>query len=206
MVKICGLTRPSEAAACAARGAWAVGVVFWPGSPRRVDPERAATILAGLPPATRRVGVFVDADPDDMAEVASRCGLTHLQVQEGTDPAAARGASGLPVIQAFRVDGPAALERAEASTADLVMLDAAGARPGGTGRTFDWRLLAARPLSRPFALAGGLTPENVAEAVERMRPAVVDVSTGVESAPGRKDPARVGRFVRAVRQGARRAA
>lgn len=206
LVKVCGLTRPDEAAACAALGAWAVGVVFAPESRRRVDAERAAAVLAALPPMMVRVGVFVDAAPADMAALAERCGLTHLQVHGG-DPAEARAASGLPVIEGISVAGPEAVRRARASAADLVMLDASvPGRHGGTGTAFDWGLLEAEPLGRPFALAGGLTPDNVAEAVSRARPHIVDVSSGVESAPGRKDPDLVRRFIQAVDVGARTAA
>ena len=199
---MCGLTRADEAAACAALGAWAIGVVFAPESRRRVDAERAAAVLRAVPRDTARVGVFVDAPPSEMAALARRCGLTHLQVH-GTTPAEAREACGLPVIEALAVDGPGALDRARASAADLVLLDASvPGRHGGTGRSFDWSLLEAEPLGRPFALAGGLSPENVAEAIARTRPDVVDVSSGVESGPGRKDPGLVLRFLRAVELGA----
>jgi phosphoribosylanthranilate isomerase len=206
-VKVCGLTVPEEAAACAALGVWAVGVVFAPESPRRVDVERGASVLAALPPPTARVGVFVDAEPRDAAEVAERCGLTHLQVHGRADPAALRAASGRPIIHGVTVDGEAAIRRARESTADLVLLDAAvPGRHGGTGVAFDWSLLEREPLGRPYALAGGLRPENVARAVERLRPDFLDVSSGVEWRPGRKDPARVREFLRAVRAGALAAA
>jgi phosphoribosylanthranilate isomerase len=155
-------------------------------------------VLAAVPAGVARVGVFVAAAPDEMAAVARRAGLTHLQVHDG-DPAAARRASGLPVIEGIRVADAAALARARASAADLVLLDAAvPGLQGGTGRSFDWALLEREPLGRPFVLAGGLRAETVGEAVARLRPAIVDVSSGVESSPGRKDPARVRAFVEAV--------
>lgn len=198
-VKVCGLTVPSEAAECARLGAWAIGVVFAAGSPRQVGVEQAGEVCAAVPDGVARVGVFVATAPAMIAETARRVGLTHVQVHGDVDPAAARDASGLPVIQGIRMDGPGGVARARASAADMVLLDAAVAgRDGGTGTTFDWGLLAAEPLGRPFALAGGLTPENVAEAVRRTGPAMVDVSSGVESAPGRKDAARVAAFVAAV--------
>lgn len=198
VVKICGLTVAAEALACAELGVWGIGVVFAAESPRRVDAARAAEVLAPLPGGVARVGVFVATPPQEMAAVARRAGLTHLQVHGG-DPAAARAASGLPVIEGVRVDGAAALERARASAADLVLLDAAvPGRHGGTGRAFDWSLLEERPLERPFVLAGGLRPGTVAGAVARLRPAMVDVSSGVEWAPGRKDPDLVRAFVAAV--------
>jgi phosphoribosylanthranilate isomerase len=198
-VKVCGLTVAAEAEACAALGVWGVGVVLAAGSPRRVDVATAAAVLAGVPSAVARVGVFVDATPAEMAAAARAIGLTHLQIHGATDPDAAREASGLPVIQGVRMDGPAALDRARGSTGDLVMLDAAvPGRNGGTGVAFDWSLLDGAALGRPFALAGGLRAENVADALLRMRPVLVDVSSGVERAPGRKDPERVRAFVSAV--------
>lgn len=207
LVKICGITTPEDAAACAALGVWGVGLVFADGSPRRVDVARAAAVTSVLPPSMSRVGVFVSPDPAEVAEVAAECGLTHVQVHGGGDWAALRAATGLPVIEAIAVDGPEALERADASAADLVLLDAAvPGLLGGTGRTFDWALLEARRPGRPFALAGGLTPENVAEAVERARPDLVDVSSGVEASPGRKDPRLLRAFLRGVALGAERAA
>ena len=199
MVKVCGLTVPSEAAACARLGVWGIGVVFAAGSPRQVGVGEAAAVCAAVPEGVARVGVFVATAPGVMAETARRAGLTHLQVHGDVDPAEARAASGLPVIQGIRMDGPGGVARARASVADLVLLDAAVAgRDGGTGTTFDWSLLDAEPLGRPFALAGGLTPGNVGAAVRRTGPALVDVSSGVESAPGRKDAALVEAFVAAV--------
>jgi phosphoribosylanthranilate isomerase len=119
------------------------------------------------------------------------------------DVAAIRAACARPVFQGFPVADAASLEAARRSAADLVLLDAAiRGRHGGTGTTFDWALIEGVDLGRPFALAGGLTPGNVTEAVRRARPAVVDVSSGVERAPGRKDPALVRAFIRAVRDGA----
>ena len=198
-MKICGLTDPSEAAACARMGAWAVGVVLSPGSPRTIDTATAAAVLRGVSASVARVGVFVAPTAAELAAAVAACSLTHLQLHGGADVVAAKRATGLPVIEGIRVDGPAALERARASVADLVLLDAAvPGRHGGTGRPFDWSLIEREPLGRPFALAGGLTPETVAEAVRRLRPVAVDVSSGVERAPGRKDAARVLRFIEAV--------
>lgn len=198
-VKICGLTVPDEAAACAALGIWGIGVVLAAGSPRRVDVAAAAAVVAAVPDGVARVGVFVDASPAAIADAARAIGLSHVQVHGEADPAAVREAAGLPVIQGFRVDGAAALDRARASAADLVMLDAAvTGRHGGTGTSFDWSLLDDGGLGRPFALAGGLRPDNVAEAVARTGAALVDVSSGVERSPGHKDLARVTEFVAAV--------
>jgi phosphoribosylanthranilate isomerase len=206
-VKVCGLTTPADAAAVAALGVWGVGVVFAAGSPRRVDAATAAAVLAAVPEGVARVGVFVGASADEMAATAAEAGLTHLQVHGDADPAAARRASGLPVIQGFAVDGLEAVGRARASAADIVLLDAAVAGlHGGTGATFDWSLLEGDALGRPYILAGGLRPSNVAAALGRLSPAIVDVSSGVEASPGRKDPDRVRAFVEAVAGAARAAA
>ncbi len=203
-VKVCGLTTPGDARAVAALGVWGIGVVFAAGSPRRVDAATAAAVLAEVPAGIARVGVFVGATADEMAATARTAGLTHLQVHGDADPDEARRASGLPVIQGIAVDGPEAVERARASAADLVLLDAAVAGlHGGTGTTFDWSLIEGDALGRPFALAGGLRPSNVADALRRLSPAIVDVSSGVESSPGRKDAERVRAFVDAVAGAAR---
>lgn len=206
-IKICGLTSPAQATACAELGVWAVGVVLVPGTPRAVDAERAREVLDPLPGSVARVGVVVDPDPATCGALVRAIGLTHLQVHGDVDPEAVRAAAGVPVIQAFGVDGVAALDAARDSAADLVLLDAkARGVHGGTGTRFAWDLVELRPLARPFVLAGGLRPENVADAVRIVGPTHVDVSSGVERSPGDKDLDRVASFVRAVHDGARRAA
>jgi phosphoribosylanthranilate isomerase len=198
-VKVCGLTTAEDAAACAVHGLWGIGVVFAAGSPREVDAATAAKVLAAVPEGVARVGVFVGEAPARMAALARQVGLTHLQGHGECDPDEVRAAAGLPVIQGIGVRDAASLERARASAADLVLLDAAVAGlHGGTGTTFDWSLVGAGALGRPFGLAGGRRPENVAAAPSLLRPALVDVSTGVERAPGRKDPELVRAFVAAV--------
>lgn len=203
-IKVCGLTTPEDAAACARTALWGIGVVFAENSSRRVDAATAAAVVAAVPASLARVGVFVGATAREMADMAARVGLTHIQVHGDTDAGEARDMSGLPVIQGIPVDGPAALDRARESAADLVLLDAAVAgMHGGTGTAFDWALLEGDALGRPFALAGGLRPDNVAGALGRLSPVLVDVSSGVESSPGRKDPARVAAFAEAVAAAAR---
>lgn len=201
LVKVCGLTDPAEAAACAELGAWAIGLVFAPESPRVVSVERALAVVQAVPDTVRRFGVFVRLDPVDAAEIAALCRLTHLQVHDpDTDFGLLRAATGCSVVQGVSIDGPAALDVARGSAADLVLLDASvPGRHGGTGQRFDWSLLEAAELGRPFMLAGGLDPGNVAEAVRRLRPPIVDVSSGVERAPGSKDPERVRAFIAATR-------
>jgi phosphoribosylanthranilate isomerase len=199
-VKVCGLTDPAQARACAEAGAWGIGVVL-ADSPRRVEARRAREVLEALPASIARVGVFVDPDPARAAAMVAALGLTHVQVHGHSDVEAIRRATGRPVIEGVRVHGEEAVAVARASRADLVLVDAAvpGAH-GGTGTTFDWDLLGpgGAALGRPFALAGGLTPDNVGEALRRLAPALVDVSSGVESAPGQKDIRRVREFLRAV--------
>jgi phosphoribosylanthranilate isomerase len=203
-IKICGLTDPAEAAACAALGVWAIGMVFAAESPRRVDSVQARRIVDALPGGVHRVGVFVNPDPDEAAGIVAEVGLTHVQLHgAGCDVAATRAATGLPVIRGVAIAGREDVDAARASDADLVLLDASVAgRHGGTGTQFDWALLGDGGLGRPYLLAGGLTPESVADAIARLDPMGVDVSSGVEAAPGRKDLTRVRAFVDAVRRAA----
>ena len=204
LVKVCGLTDPREALACAELGAWAIGMVFAPESTRCVTPAAARAVVDVLPAEVRKVGIFVDPLPDETAEIVEACGLTDVQVHgDEVDVAAIRAACARPVVQGFAISGATSLDAVRRSEADLVLLDASvPGRHGGTGRTFDWALLEAVELGRPFALAGGLTPANVTDAIRRVRPAVVDVSSGVERAPGRKDPELVRAFMRGVRAAA----
>lgn len=203
-MKICGLTLPEQAAACAALGAWAVGVVLAEESPRRLDVARAAAVLEAAGDSVARVGVFVGGSPGDIAAVAAACRMTHVQLHGDVDVRAVAEASGCEVIEAIPVAGPSSLERARRSAADLVLLDAAvPGRHGGTGRRVDWALLAEHPLGRPVVLAGGLTPENVGEAVATVRPYAVDVASGVESSPGVKDLDRVRLLIERARAAGR---
>ena len=199
-VKVCGLTDPAEAVACAKLGVWAIGMVFAPESARRITVEQARAICKALPLRIRRVGVFVNPDPAEVAQTVSGAGLTDVQLHgDQVNVEAVRIAARVRVFQGFPVGGPADIAAAKSSRADLVFLDAsARGRHGGTGQTFDWALLDETPLQRQFVLAGGLDPDNVAEGVRRARPWGVDVSSGVESSPGHKDLARVAAFIHAV--------
>ena len=201
-VKVCGVTRPEDAVRAWSAGAWAIGVVLSPGGPRSLGTPRASAVLAALPEGARRVGVFVAPSVDEVVSAVTALRLTHVQVHAATTPrevAALVSAAGVPVIEAVGVAGEASLARAEASPAAYVLLDAAGpGGRGGTGRTIDWELVARRRPQRQFGLAGGLTPANVAEAVARVRPAYVDVSSGVESAPGVKDHRMIDAFIAAA--------
>lgn len=199
-VKICGITRLEDAEAAVAAGADALGFMFYPGSVRCVSEEAAAAIGRRLPPFVLRVGVFVDAAEEHIRAVAARCGLGALQFH-GSESAEFCRRFALPVIKAFRIRGPESLPALRTYDTAAWLLDSyVTGQWGGTGATFNWDLAAeAVGWGRPVILAGGLTPDNVAAAVQRVRPYAVDVSSGVESAPGRKDPVRMRAFVAAVR-------
>lgn len=205
-VKVCGITSLEDGALAAEAGADAVGFVFWKMSSRRVDAEKAAGIGRALPPFLLRVGVFVDTPADEMARTADLVGLDLLQLHGDEAPEAL---AGLPrrAIKAVRVGKGFALEQAvryEGHAAGLLVDTRHPGEtmlPGGTGVPFDWTLVRGlRERASFLMLAGGLTPDNVTEAIDAVRPHAVDVSTGVESLPGRKDPEKVRAFVRAVRE------
>lgn len=202
-VKICGITRPEDARAAAAAGADAIGLVFHPASPRAVSVAQACAILEALPPFVTSVGLFVDAAPETVAGVLARCPLDLLQFH-GDEAPAYCGAFRRPYIKAIRMRGPLDLEAVALTYADArgLLLDAyAPTAAGGTGLTFDWSLIPGG-LARPLVLAGGLHPGNVAEAVRRVRPYALDVSSGVEAAPGIKDAALIQAFVANARRAA----
>ena len=189
-VKICGITRVEDAEAAVALGANAVGFVFWPKSPRYVDPYRARAIVASLPPFVSAVGLFVNQPASHIADVASlvRLGVVQLHGDETPEDAAALGR---PVVRALSVHAAGhELDRWPARV--MILLDAHDPdRRGGTGRTIDWDAAAAVAGRRRILLAGGLNPDNVAAAVDRVRPFGIDVSSGVERAPGVKDVGRL---------------
>ncbi len=201
-VKVCGLTSVDDARAAAEAGADAVGLVFWPRSPRAVTAAAAREIAAALPPFVARVGVFVDASAVEMGRLADEVGLDVLQLH-GQEPLAIL--EGLPrrALKAVQVESEEQLAQAlawAAAGAGLLVDARGGSAPGGTGRTCDWSWARRLRERAPFvALAGGLTPENVGAALASVAPHALDVSSGVESAPGRKDPRRLRDFVAAVR-------
>lgn len=208
-VKICGLREPRHAVLAARGGAAWAGLVFFPRSPRCVGFEEARAITAGLPGDIVAVGVTVDAD-DDTLRAAAGAGAGMLQLHGNEDPARtaeARRVAGVPVIRAIGVAGPADLDRAGRfrDAADMLLFDArppAGAdRPGGNARSFDWRILRGRTFPLPWILSGGLRPDNVAKALALSGATAVDVSSGVETAPGRKSEERIAAFLDAVRTG-----
>ena len=211
-VKICGITRPEWAVAAAEAGADAIGLVF-AGSPRRVSVAEASRIIRALPPWVAPVGVFVDDDPMRVRAMAA-LGLTAVQLHGDEPPESLAELGNLKVIKALRIgseeDVAAALEWKNESerlgrVADAYLVDArlpAGGPKGGSGHKADWRLAARMILEglRPLILAGGLGPENVAEAIAAVRPWGVDGSSGLETAPGEKSPEKIRAFVEAVRK------
>ena len=199
-VKICGITSAVDGLMAVEAGADLLGFVFHEPSPRYVSVPTAADIIAQLPPAVVKVGVFVNSPAALVSEAIARCGLNILQFH-GDEPPDYCWQFGLMTMKAFRVSSPDSLARLADYPTDAWLLDSATAdQPGGTGQVFNWDLaIAAQRFGRLIFLAGGLTPENVAEAVRRVRPFGVDVSTGVEAAPGKKDPAKVRAFVQAAR-------
>jgi phosphoribosylanthranilate isomerase len=193
-VKICGVTTVDDARMAAAAGADAIGINFSPRSLRCVAVDVAAAIAAALPPQVCRVGVFVDAPRDEVASIAAQVGLDALQFH-GDESAGLCAGWDRTTIKAVRVRDGNALAQVAAYAVDFILADAyVEGSPGGTGQRVPLEWLTGVPPDR-LILAGGLTPDNVAAAIRAVRPAMVDVASGVESAPGRKDPEKVERFI-----------
>ena len=201
-IKICGVTRLNDAERAVAAGAWAIGLIFWPGSPRRCRPEEAAAIAAAVRRRVEVVGVFVNPTLEEVARTADAVGLTMLQFHGEEGPvfcAEAARRSGAKVIKATRVRSGADIQALTAFHTDYHLLDSyVAGKLGGTGRTFSWEIARAHRGPVPVILSGGLTPDNVAEAIAVVAPFAVDVASGVELAPGRKDPDKLQAFVDAV--------
>jgi phosphoribosylanthranilate isomerase len=190
-VKICGITRMEDAEAAVSGGAWAIGLNHSPESPRRIDPDAGEEIGAAMKRRIEVAGIFVNAHLDDVVDIADRDSLTIVQLHGDEGPtfcAEVNRRTGCKVIKAFRVRSPAEITAARAFRTDFHLFDAyRRGRHGGTGATFDWELVAARRGGVPAIVAGGLTAENVGEAIAVANPWGVDVAGGVESAPGIKD-------------------
>ncbi|WP_130907718.1 MULTISPECIES: phosphoribosylanthranilate isomerase [unclassified Pseudomonas] len=197
--KICGITRIEDALAAVEAGADAIGFVFYAKSPRAVTLEQARSIIKALPPFVTTVGLFVDASHAELAEILDAVPLDLLQFH-GDETAAQCEGWRHPYIKALRVKAgdDIAVACDAYPSASGILLDAyVEGIPGGTGEAFDWSLIP-QALSKPIILAGGLTPDNVAEAVARVRPYAVDVSGGVEASKGIKDHAKIHAFIKAV--------
>lgn len=202
-IKFCGITNADDARLCVDAGAWALGMIFWPGSERRCSIDDAQEVVAAMRRRVELAGVFVNAPLDEVAGVADAVGLTMVQLHGDEGPAYCSEVArrtGAKVMKAMRVRGGADLQALEAFHTDFHLLDAyVPGQRGGTGETFDWELVAGRRSAVPMILSGGLTPENVARGIEATRPFAVDVASGTEASPGVKDPAKVEAFAAAVR-------
>lgn len=207
--KICGLTDATAVDTAVEHGADMVGFVFYPRSPRNVSAEQAEDLLRNVPSGIDRVGLFVDPETDFLDQILAKARLDLLQLHGDETPERCRAISiyfGLPIIKAIKVATKADLKAAKdyEDAVDWLMFDARsaadGALPGGNGTAFDWTILKGAEFKRPWLLAGGLTPDNLAEAVKQSGATAVDVSSGVESAPGKKDPAKIRAFLDAARR------
>ncbi len=205
-VKICGITNVLDALAAVDAGADALGFVFYERSPRFVTVQCVREIIGALPPFVAKVGVFVNAPEELVKRTIRQCGLDTLQFHGDETPQFCR-TFGLKTIKAFRIRDQQSLARLADYTEEAWLLDSdVSGKLGGSGTKFNWELASeAKKMKRPIILAGGLTPENVAEAIRIVHPYAVDVSSGVESAPGKKDPVKMRDFIRMARVEARRA-
>ena len=199
-VKICGITSVADGRAAVEAGADAIGFIFYEKSPRCVALETAAEISKSLPPFVMRVGVFVNAPEEFVTRAIADCGLTMLQFHGDETPDFCTQ-FGLMSMKAFRMHGPETLEELPKYETDAYLLDAYSSTTlGGSGEKFNWDLaVEAQKFGKPIFLAGGLTPGNVADAIRKVRPFGVDVSSGVERAPGKKDHEKVKTFIAAAR-------
>jgi len=201
-VKICGLTNLDDARQAAELGAWALGLILWPRSPRACPPEAAEEIGALMHRRAAVTGVFVNATLDEVALAADRHSLDILQLHGDEGPAYCREAArrtGCRVMKAAGVRGAATIRELEPFHTDLHLLDAhVAGRRGGTGETFDWDVARSHPRTLPLVLSGGLDADNVGQAIAAVDPYAVDTASGTEASPGVKDPARVEAFFRAV--------
>jgi len=199
-VKICGITSAADGLAAAGAGADLIGLMFYDGSPRHISLATAAEISRALPPFVQRVGVFVNPDPERVLRAIGECNLSLLQFH-GDETSEFCTQFGLMSLKAVRIRDAASLDQLAGFQTDAFLLDAySKGWLGGTGETFNWDLaIDAQKFGKPIFLAGGLTPENVGDAVRKVRPFAVDVSSGVESAPGNKEAAKVRAFIAAVR-------
>lgn len=198
-VKICGITSAADALAAVDAGADALGFMFYAPSPRNVNFDVAAEIIRQLPPFVAKVGVFVNPAEAEVRRAIAECGLDTLQFHGEETPEFCRQ-FGLKTMKAFRVRDAESLRQTDAYANEAWLLDSyVAGQLGGTGARFNWDLATEAARRHTVLLAGGLTPENAAEAVRKVRPYGLDVSSGVESAPGRKDAAKVGAFIAAAK-------
>lgn len=206
-VKICGLSKPETLAAAINAGARYVGFVFYTPSPRNIAPDTAKELALAVPTGVRNVGLFVDPTDEQLEETLGIVPLDMLQLHGQESPARIaeiKAKFAMPVMKAINIREAADLNTVPAYEAviDYLLFDSKPEKstlPGGTGEKFDWTLLAGRTFSKPWMLSGGLTPENVADAIAQLSPTAVDVSSGVESTPGTKDAAKIKAFIEAAK-------
>jgi len=202
-IKICGLTHIDEALFCAESGADAIGFVFYRKSPRYVLPNQARTIIAALPRNIQTVGVFVDESFNSIAEIVMNCGLKAIQLHGNESPEDVEKLKslGAPVIKSMYMKGDPSIERAPLYNASAYLVECEkGILPGGNAMTWKWEDAAGFGKHHPFILAGGLTPDNVLTAISTAKPDAVDVSSGVEVSPGKKDIQKVRQFIANVKK------
>lgn len=191
-VKICGITRAEDAELAVELGASAIGLIFWPGSPRYIEPAAAKKIVRSLASDVAAIGVFVDQPAAEVSQIADEVGLTAIQLHGDESPDYCGQIRG-QLIKAIRLNGPYPIN--EYSQQILILLDADDKnRRGGTGRTIDWIVASGVAEMRPTILSGGLNPGNVADAIATVQPYGIDVSSGVEASPGIKDAGRMRQF------------
>ena len=202
LVKICGIRRVEDAQTAVESGANALGFNFWKGTPRYISPPEAARMIATVPPSVWTVGVFVDEDPERVLEIAAETGVSVLQLHGSESAEYLDQLGSYKKIKAFKVRDdfqPEQLRPYRSASAFLLDGFAAG-MPGGTGKTFDWSQAIRAQVYGKVILAGGLRRQNVEEAIRQVRPWGVDVCSGVETEPGKKDPKRIRDFIEAVRR------
>jgi phosphoribosylanthranilate isomerase len=202
-IKICGVTRVNDAELAASLGAWAIGMIFDPDSPRFVEEDAAAEIGTALKRRVEITGVFVNASLDEVARLAESVPLTMIQLHGDEGPSYCQEAArrtGLKVAKAARVRDAASIRALSAYKTDYHLLDAyVPGRAGGTGERFDWSLVAEHPDPTPVILSGGIRPDNVRQAIETVEPFAIDCSSGVEESPGRKDTEKLEQLFEAAR-------
>jgi len=201
-IKICGITRLEDARHAAACGADALGFIFCRPSPRYISPAAAAAIIAALPARVCRIGVFVNEEAAVVKETMAVCGLDMVQLHGDESPAYCRGIAGREIlIKALPLATAADLQRAARYPAAAILVDARdGGRYGGTGKPASWELAARLGKTGPVILAGGLNGENIRAALRTVGPRAVDINSGVETAPGQKDPGKVAEIIRIIRE------
>ena len=199
-IKVCGITNLEDARAAADLGADALGFIFVPDTPRYIEPEAAKRIIRDLPPFITTVGVFADVPPEVILRTVSTCGLNAVQLHGCETPEYCSEINGPKLIKAFRVKDGNSLSTIPAYRVSAYLLDTyVKGKKGGTGEMFNWDLAIEAKKYGRIIVAGGLTPENVAQAIRRVRPYAVDVGSGVEARPGKKDHSKVKAFIENVK-------